>query len=120
MTNGAVWLPLMLFFGHDAPSTVKPEEFCESTIGKRRYKRAPECAICSRPLRARPWNRNIGIEAAAAICQQVTGAKEPVKAAKEASGKVFASTAGPAPDTSRFWLNRGRAMPKSPCCGSSS
>jgi hypothetical protein len=120
MTNGAVWLPLMLFFGHDAPATVKPEEFCESTIGKRRYKRAPECAICSRPLRARPWNRNIGIEAAAAICQQVTGAKEPVKAAKEASGKVFASTAGPAPDTSRFWLNRGRAMPKSPCCGSSS
>jgi uncharacterized membrane protein len=44
MTNGAVWLPLMLFFGHDAPATVKPEEFCESTIGKRRYKRTPECA----------------------------------------------------------------------------
>jgi hypothetical protein len=44
MTNGAVWLPLMLFFGHDAPVTVKPEEFGESTIGKRRYKRAPECA----------------------------------------------------------------------------
>jgi hypothetical protein len=72
------------------------------------------------PLRARPWNRNIGIEAAAAICQEVNGAKEPVKAATEAAGKVFASTAGPAPDPSRFWLNRGRAMPKSPCCGSSS
>src|SRR5215207_3543515 len=109
-----------VIFGHHVPPTVKPEEFGESTIGKRRYKRTPECAICSRPLRGRPWSRNIGIEAAAAICQQVTGAKEPVKAAKEASGKVFASTPGPAPEPSRFWLNRGRAMPKSPCCGSSS
>jgi hypothetical protein len=72
------------------------------------------------PLRACPWNRNIGIEVAAAICQQGTGAKGPVKAAKEAADKVFPSTAGPAPDPSRFWLNRGRAMPKSPCCGSSS
>jgi hypothetical protein len=71
-------------------------------------------------LRARPWHRNIGIEAAAEICQQVTGAKEPVKTAKEAAGKVFANTASPAPDPSRFWLNRGRAMPKSPCYGSSS
>jgi hypothetical protein len=71
-------------------------------------------------LRARGWNRNVGIEAAAAICQQVTDAKKPVKAANEAAGKVFASTAGPAPDPSRFSLNRGRAMPKSRCCGSSS
>jgi hypothetical protein len=102
-------------FGHYVPAAVKPEEFGESTIGKRRYKRAPEW-----PLRARPWNRNVGIEAAAAICQQVTGAKAPVNAAKEAAGKVIASTAGQAPDPSRFWLNRGRAMPKSPCCGSSS
>ncbi|MGH3338928.1 MAG: hypothetical protein ACRDPL_08895 [Propionibacteriaceae bacterium] len=105
-------------FGHDVPGAVKPEEFGESTIGKRRYKRAAECAYLLSPLRARPWNRNVGIEAAAAICQQVTGAKEPVKAAKVAAGKVFASTAGPAPDPSRSWLNRGRAMPKSPCCGS--
>jgi hypothetical protein len=71
-------------------------------------------------MRARPWNRKVSIEAAAAIHQQATGAKEPVKAAKEAASKVFASTTGPAPDRSRFWLNRERAMPKSPCCGSSS
>ena len=107
-------------FGHDVPGAVKPEEFGESTIGKRRYKRAPECAYLLLPLRVRPWNRKVGIEAAAAICQQVTGAKEPVKAAKQAAGKVFASTAGPVPDPSRFWLSRGRAMPKSPCYGSSS
>lgn len=109
-----------VIFGHDVPATVNPEEFGESTIGKRRYKRAPECAYLLSPLRARAWNHNIGIEAAAAICQQVTGAKEPVKAVKEAAGKVFANTTGPAPGPSRFWLNRGRAMPKSPCCGSSS
>jgi hypothetical protein len=102
------------------PAAVKPEEFGESTIGKRRYRRTPECANLLSPLRARPWNRNVGIDDAAAICQQVSGAKEPVKAAKQAAGKVFASTAGPTPDPSRFWLNRGRAMPKSPCCGSSS
>jgi len=119
MTKGAVWVPLR-FFGQDVPAAVQPEEFSESTIGKRRYKRAAECAYLLSPLRARPWNRNARIEAPAAICQQVTGAKEPVNAAKEAVGKVFASTAGPAPDTSRFWPNGGRAMPKSPCCGSSS
>jgi hypothetical protein len=96
------------------------EEFGESTIGKCLYNCAPEWAYLLSPLRARPWNRNIGIETAAAICQQVTGTKEPAKAAKEAAGKVFASTARPAPDPSRFWLKRGRAMPKSPCCGSSS
>jgi hypothetical protein len=107
-----------VIFGHDVPGAVKPEEFGESTIGKRRYKRAAECAYLLSPWRARPWNRNVGIEAAA--CQQVTGAKEPVKAAKGAAGKVFTSTAGPTPDPSRFWLNGGRAMPKSPCCGSSS
>jgi hypothetical protein len=106
-------------FGNDVSATVKPEEFGESTIGKRLYRCAPECAYLLSPLRAHPWHRNVGIEAAA-ICQQVTGAKEPVKAAKGAAGKVFASTLGPAPDPSRFWLNRGRAMPKSPCCGSSS
>jgi hypothetical protein len=109
-----------IIYGNDVSATVKPEEFGDSTIGKRRYKRAPECAYLLSPLRARPWNRNVGIETAAAICQQVTGAKEPVKAAKGAAGKVFASKAGPPPDPSRFWLNRGRAMPKSPCCGSSS
>jgi hypothetical protein len=108
-----------IIFGHDVPATVKPEEFGESTIGKRRHKRAPECAYLLSPLRARPWNRRVSIDAAA-ICQPVTGAKEPVKAAKEAAGKVFASPACPAQDPSRFWLNRGRAMPKSPCCGSSS
>jgi hypothetical protein len=107
-------------YGHDVPATVKPEEFGESTIAKRGYKDAAGCAYLLSPLRARPWNRNVGIEAGAAICQQLTGAKEPVKAAKEAAGKVFASTAGPAPNTSRFWLNGGRAMPKSPYCGSSS
>jgi hypothetical protein len=117
--QGAVWVTLRLFFGHDVP-TIKPEEFGESTIGKRRYKRAPQCAYLLSPLRARPWNRNVSFEAAAAICQQVTCAKEPVKAAKEAAGKIFASTPGPVPDPSRFWLNRGRGMPKSPCCGSSS
>ena len=119
MTKGAVWVPLR-FFGQDVPAAVQPEEFSESTIGKRRYKRAAECAYLLSPLRARPWNRNVGIEAAAAICEQVTGATEPVKAAKEAAGRVFASPSGPTPDPSRFWLNRGRAMPKSPCCGSSS
>jgi hypothetical protein len=106
-----------IIYGNDVPATVKPEEFSESTIGKRRYKRTPECAYLLSPLRARPWNRKVGIEAAVAICQQVTSAKEPVKAAKRAAGKIFAS---PAPDRSLFWLNRGRAMPKSPCCGSSS
>jgi hypothetical protein len=40
-----------------------------------------------------PVELQSGIEAAATIWQQVTGAKEPVKAAKEASGKVLASTA---------------------------
>jgi hypothetical protein len=107
-------------YGHDVPATVKPEEFGEPTIGKRQYKGAAGCANLLSPLRARPWNRNVGIEAAAAICQQLTGAKGLVKAAKEAVGKVFGITAGPAPDPSRFWLNRGRATPKSPCCGSSS
>jgi hypothetical protein len=120
MTNGAVWVPLRLFYGNDVSATVKPEEFGESTIGKRLCRCAPECAYLLSPLRARPWNRNVSIEAAVAICQQVTGAKEPVKGARGAAGKVFASTAGLAPDPSRFWLNRGRAMPKSPCCGSSS
>src|SRR5215217_3198088 len=109
-----------IIYGHDVPPTVKPEEFGESTIGKRLCRTRPRVRYLLSPLRARPWNRNIGIETTAAICQQVTRAKEPVKAAKEAAGKVFASTARPAPDPSRFWLNRGRAMPKSPCCGSSS
>jgi hypothetical protein len=48
-----------IIFGHDVPATVKPEEFGESTIGKRRHKRAPECAYLLSPLRARPWNRNV-------------------------------------------------------------
>lgn len=108
------------YFGHDVPATVELEEFGESTIGKRRYKHAPECAYLRSPLRARPWNRNVRIEATAAICQQVTRAKEPVKAAKGAAGKVFASSTGPARNPSRFLLNRGRAMPKLACCGSSS
>jgi hypothetical protein len=109
-----------LIFGHDVSGAVKPEEFDESTIRKRRHKCAPECAYLLSPVRARTWNRNVGIETAAATCQQVTGAKEPVKAAKEAAGRVLSSPSGPALDPSRFWLNRGREMPKSPCCGSSS
>jgi hypothetical protein len=113
--NGAVWVPL----GHDVPAVVKPEEFGESTIEKRRYKRVPGAYLLS-PLRARPVGRNVSIEAAAAICQQVNAVKEPDEAVKGAAGKVFASSVGLAPDPSRFWLNRGRAMPKSPCCGSSS
>src|SRR5215212_4439302 len=112
MTNGAVWVPLRLF-GDDvpgSPATVKPEEFGESTIGKRRYQRAPECANLLSPLRARLWNHNVGIEVAAAICQQVSRSKQPVKAGRKAAGKVFASPTGPARDPNRFWLNRGRAM----------
>ena len=35
MTNGAVWIPLRLFSDTMYP-TVKPKEFGESTIGKRR------------------------------------------------------------------------------------
>jgi hypothetical protein len=101
-------------------AAVKPKEFGESTIGKRLCRCTAEGADLLSPLRARSRNRNVGIESAAAICQKVTGAKEQVKAAEEAAGEVFASTAGPAPDPSRFWLSRGRAMPKSPCCGSSS
>jgi hypothetical protein len=36
MTDHAVWVLLKLF-GHDVPAVVKPEEFGESTIGKRRH-----------------------------------------------------------------------------------
>jgi hypothetical protein len=119
MTEVAVFVPLRLFRTLCTRSS-QPEEFGESTIGKRRYKPAPECAYLLSPLCASPWNRNVSIEATAAICQQMTGAKEPVKAAKRSAGKVLASTAGAAPDPSLFWLNGGRAMPKSPCSGSSS
>jgi hypothetical protein len=93
------------------------EEFRESTIAKRRYQRAPERAYLLSLLRAFPSNRNVGVEAAGAVCHQVTGAKEP---GQVQAGKVLGSTAGPAPVPSRFWLSRGRAMPKLPCCGSSS
>src|SRR5215217_3871057 len=51
-----------IVFRHDVTATVKPEEFGELAIGKRRYKRAPECAYLLSPLRARPRNRNVGIE----------------------------------------------------------
>jgi hypothetical protein len=70
-------------YRQDVPSTVKREEFGESTIGKRRHKRAPEGAYLLSPSRARLWKRNVGIEAAA-ICQQVSRSKQPVKAAKGA------------------------------------
>jgi signal recognition particle GTPase len=120
MTNGAVWVPLELFSEQDVPTKVKSEEFGESTIRKRQCNRAPAWAYLLSPLRARLWNRNVGVEAAAAICQQVTAGKEPVKAANGAARKVFATTTGLALNPSRFWLNEVRAMPKSPCCGSSS
>jgi hypothetical protein len=43
MTNGAVRVPLRLFSDTMYPlQSVKPKEFGESTIGKRRYKHAPE------------------------------------------------------------------------------
>jgi hypothetical protein len=59
------------------------EESGESTIGKTRHKRAPEGAHLLPPLRARLRKRNVGIEAAA-ICQQVSRSKQPIKAAKGA------------------------------------
>jgi hypothetical protein len=58
-----------IVFGHDLPGAVKPEEFGESSIGKRRYIRATECAYLLSPLRARAWNRIVGIEAAGATWQ---------------------------------------------------
>ena len=82
---------------------------------------APQGAapIWSRPCALAPGIATSVSRPRAARCQQVTGARSRSRQPKNAAGKVFASTPGPAPDPSRFWLNGGRAMPKSPCYGSS-
>jgi hypothetical protein len=40
---------------------VEPKKFGELAIGKRRYKRAPECAYLISPSDRRPRNRNVSI-----------------------------------------------------------